>query len=193
MLTFNESKENFRIVFWCFSAIKTLLHHHLILISQFLLRNSYICFFLVNLCRWIDNNFDDMSNLTGLRFFNHHFLIFQQVFYMLLVWFLFAQKIGCWIGGLAARLVSTSGLLNISDIIQFFDHDIWSSILQLLKDKSKDPYKLLKYFNGTTASVSNISLSVGMLPIIFVSCSKIYLSLSCYYLFCNYLTDYTLT
>ena len=39
------------------------------------------------------------------------------------------------VGGLAAGLTGTSGVLYISNIIQFFDHDKSSSISQLIKSK----------------------------------------------------------
>ena len=44
-------------------------------------------------------------------------------------------------------------LLSSSDNTQHFDHDKLSSISQLIKDKSRDLQKLLKYFNGITTSV----------------------------------------
>ena len=39
------------------------------------------------------------------------------------------------VGGMAAGLATIAGVLNISDIIQFFDHDESSSVLQLIKGK----------------------------------------------------------
>ena len=41
-------------------------------------------------------------------------------------------------GELASGLVGTSRVLDISDVIQFFDHGKLSSISQLIKDKSRD-------------------------------------------------------
>ena len=38
--------------------------------------------------------------------------------------------------------------------------------------KMEKSQKLIKYFNGTTTSVSNVLLSSGILSIIFVLCSK---------------------
>ena len=47
----------------------------------------------------------------------------------------------------------TPGIIDMSDIIiHSFDHDKWSSVLQLIKDKSKNLQKILKYFSGTTNS-----------------------------------------
>ena len=42
----------------------------------------------------------------------------------------------------------------------------------LIKSKSRDLQKLLKYFNEATISVSNVLLSAGALPIIYVLYSK---------------------
>ena len=39
------------------------------------------------------------------------------------------------VGGMAAGLATIAGVLNISDIIQLFDHDESSSVLQLIKGK----------------------------------------------------------
>ena len=41
-------------------------------------------------------------------------------------------------GGLAFGLSATAAVLDISDIIQFFDHDKLSSISQLIKGKFRD-------------------------------------------------------
>ena len=56
-------------------------------------------------------------------------------------------------------LVGTAGGLDISNIMQCLDHDKSSSISQLIKSKSRGLQKLLKYFNRTTTSASNILLS----------------------------------
>ena len=69
-------------------------------------------------------------------------------------------------------LVGTAGGLDISNIMQYLDHDKSSSISQLIKSKSRGLQKLLKYFNRTTTSASNILLSFGVLSIIFVLYSK---------------------
>ena len=45
----------------------------------------------------------------------------------------------------APGLAGTSGELYICDIIKFLDHVISSSVSQLIKDKSRDIQKLLKY------------------------------------------------
>ena len=71
-------------------------------------------------------------------------------------------------GGIAA----TAGVLDISDIIRYLEHDKLSSISQLIKGKSKDIQKLLKFFNGTTTSASNILLSFSVPSIIFILYSK---------------------
>ena len=61
-------------------------------------------------------------------------------------------------------------VLDTSDITQYLDHDKSSSISQLIKGKSRDLQKLLKYFNGTTTSASNLPPSPGAVPINFVFC-----------------------
>ena len=68
----------------------------------------------------------------------------------------------------AGELTATATVLDISDIVQYVVHLKSSSMSQLIKGKSKLFQKLLKYFNGTTISVSNVLLSAGVLPIIFV-------------------------
>ena len=57
-------------------------------------------------------------------------------------------------------------------MIQYLDHDKSSSFSQLIKGKPRGLQKLLKYFNRATTSASNILLSFGVLPIIFVLHSK---------------------
>ena len=47
----------------------------------------------------------------------------------------------------AATPTAVGAVFDISDIIQFLDHDKSRSISQLIKNKSKDLQKLLKYFN----------------------------------------------
>ena len=74
------------------------------------------------------------------------------------------------IDGLVTGFASISGVF-ISDM-QFFDHNKSSSISQLIKGKSRYLQKLLKYYNGTTTSVSNVLLLAGVLPIIFALYSK---------------------
>ena len=63
-------------------------------------------------------------------------------------------------------------VLDISDITQYLDHDKSSSISQLIKGKFRDFQKLLKCFNGTTTSGSNLPSLYGVLPISFVLYSK---------------------
>ena len=70
--------------------------------------------------------------------------------------------------GSAFRLECTSSVPDISDIIKFLDHDKSSSVSQLIKGKPRYLQKLIKYFNGTTTSASNLLLSVGLFHIIFV-------------------------
>ena len=50
----------------------------------------------------------------------------------------------CAIGGTGIGLASISWVLNILDIIQFFDYDKLSSISQLIKSKLGDFQKFLK-------------------------------------------------
>ena len=70
-------------------------------------------------------------------------------------------------GGLAA----IAAVLDISEIIHFRNSDKSSSILRLIKWKSRDLRKLLKYFSGASTSGSNV-LSLGAVPIIFVLYAK---------------------
>ena len=58
-------------------------------------------------------------------------------------------------------------LFLIFQIYNFFVRGKSSSISLLIKDKSRDFQKLMRCFNGTTASVSNV-LSAGVLYFIFV-------------------------
>ena len=58
-------------------------------------------------------------------------------------------------------------ILDTSDITQYLDHCQSSSILRLNKGKLRNLQKLLKYFNGTTTSVSNLLSFFGVLPINF--------------------------
>ena len=46
----------------------------------------------------------------------------------------------------AAGLAGASGVLDISEIMQSFDHDKSSSISQLIKGKSRNLQKLLRVF-----------------------------------------------
>ena len=55
-------------------------------------------------------------------------------------------------GGLRTAL----NVLDISETTHLFDHEKSSSISQLINGKSRDLQKLLKCFNGTTASACNI-------------------------------------
>ena len=69
----NESKEKLRTVFCCFSAIKTLLHHHLILIKINLWSNLFV---LINLYQWF-YICDDTNHLTNFLLYSHHFFTFR--------------------------------------------------------------------------------------------------------------------
>ena len=72
------------------------------------------------------------------------------------------------IAGLGGLAVIAAGR-DIYHVIQFSDHDKPSSISLLTKGIPRDLQKLLKYFNGTTISVSNgLLLLAGVLPFIFV-------------------------
>ena len=70
------------------------------------------------------------------------------------------------------RLAGNAGVVDILDVMKFPDHEKPSSISELSKGKSRDIQKLLKYFNGTTSSVSNILLSFAVLHIMFGLYSK---------------------
>ena len=77
---------------------------------------------------------------------------------------------------LAFEFPGILGVIDISDIMHSFEHDKSSFISQfsqfLHSGKLRNPRKLLKYFNGPTTSVSNVLLSFGAFPIIFVFYSK---------------------
>lgn len=66
----------------------------------------------------------------------------------------------CTIIGTVAVLATISSVL-ISDIIKLFDHDRWCLISQLIKGKSIDFQKLLKYINETITSVYNVLILIG--------------------------------
>ena len=68
--------------------------------------------------------------------------------------------------------LSTSGVLDISDITRFFDHVKSSSISQLIKDKLRNLQTVPKCFNGTTTSAFNQLLLFDVLPINLVLYSK---------------------
>ena len=70
------------------------------------------------------------------------------------------------------ELAITGAVLYFSDFTQFFNHDKSSSISLLIKGKSKDLQKLLKYSNETTTSAFNVLLLICVFPIIFVLYSK---------------------
>ena len=71
-------------------------------------------------------------------------------------------------GGLVSGLAGIVSVIDNSNFIHSFDHDKSSSTSELINGKSKNLQKLLKYFNGTTNSMSNVLLLSGVLPIIFV-------------------------
>ena len=60
---------------------------------------------------------------------------------MIFVWDLALVVAGAalsWTGGLADRLLATGAVLDNSDVMQFVNHDKYSSISQLIKAKSRD-------------------------------------------------------
>ena len=59
-------------------------------------------------------------------------------------------------------------MFNISDVTQSSDHAELSSVSQLIKGKSGNLQKLLKYFNEITTFVFNALLSVAASSVIFV-------------------------
>ena len=63
-------------------------------------------------------------------------------------------------------------LLIFQKFYNIFDHGKSTSISQLIKGKWRNLQKLLKYFNETTTSTSNVLLSAGALHIILVLYSK---------------------
>ena len=70
----DESKEKFRIVFGCFSAIKN------ILVPSFSFKfvQEYLYLFvLIDLYQLVYNNFDDMKNLINFLLCSHHFSTFR--------------------------------------------------------------------------------------------------------------------
>ena len=78
---------------------------------------------------------------------------------------------------------TTLGVIDISYSIDFCDNDKSSSISELINSKSRNLQKLLKYFNKQHFWVwSNVLLSSGVLPIIFV----LYLKDLLFILFCCY-------
>ena len=64
-----------------------------------------------------------------------------------------------WTGGLASGFPVILDFINIWDIIHSSDYDKSSFISQLINGKWRDLQKLLKYFNGTATSASNVLLS----------------------------------
>ena len=50
-------------------------------------------------------------------------------------------------GGSASGSPGTLGVIDISDIVHYFDHDKSISISQLIDGKSRGLQKILKYFN----------------------------------------------
>ena len=83
------------------------------------------------------------------------------------------------VSGLPPGLADTSGVLDVSEITQSFNYDKSSSISQLIKSKSRNLQKLLKYFNGTATSVSNVLLPAGVLPAILLLYSVKILTCCC--------------
>ena len=80
---------------------------------------------------------------------------------------------------------TTLGVIDISYSIHFCDNDKSSSISELINSKSRNLQKLLKYFNKQHFWVwSNVLLSSGVLPIIFVLYLKdlLFILLCCYFI-----------
>ena len=98
-----------------------------------------------------------------------------------------------WTGVLEFGFPASGAVLDISDIIYFFVHLKSSSISQLIKCKSRNLQKLLKYFNRATTSVSNLLAITSVSPVIFALYSKdllvVVLLLFCFLSY-NYLHDY---
>ena len=65
-------------------------------------------------------------------------------------------------------MTAIASVLDILDNMQCFNHNKLSSISQIIKGKSRDQQKLLKYFNGITFSACNVFLSAGEIPITFI-------------------------
>ena len=89
---------------------------------------------------------------------------------MLFIWnivLIVSVAVPACIGGLAPGLAATSGVLDLSDITQSFNHDESSSISQLIKGKSRHLQKLLKYHKETLNFMFIILSLAGVLPIIF--------------------------
>ena len=90
----NESKEKFRIVFCCFSAIKIIIAWTSSSnIPTMLIFETYSYFFdLINVFQWVYNICEDTNKLIVFLFYDHCFLTFWQVFHTLLVCFLLADQ-----------------------------------------------------------------------------------------------------
>ena len=104
---------------------------------------------------------------------------------VLFIWSVASEIDVAWIRGLgelAFGLLETPGVLYIWNIIQSCDHSKSSSISQFNKGISRDRQRLLRYFNGAAAAVSNVSLLFGLVAIIFI----LYLLLTCCCLSYNY-------
>ena len=81
-------------------------------------------------------------------------------------WFMFSRKLmlsfmdkvttGTWRLVLFIWHIALIKLSSYFNNTQFFDHEKSSTILQLIKGKSKDIQKIFKYFNGITNSVLSV-------------------------------------
>ena len=81
-------------------------------------------------------------------------------------WFMFSKKLmwsfmdkvttGTWRLVLFIWHIALIKLSSYFNNTQFFDHEKSSTILQLIKGKSKDIQKIFKYFNGITNSVLSV-------------------------------------
>ena len=55
-------------------------------------------------------------------------------------------------------VTTTLGVIDISNIIDYFDHSKSSSISQLMNSKSRYPKKSLNYFSGATTYMPSVLL-----------------------------------
>ena len=73
-------------------------------------------------------------------------------------------------------------VLDVSDVTQYLEHDISSSLSHLMKQKLRNLQKLLKYFDITTICASNLLSLCGLRLINLSDNQKIYLLFFCCYL-----------
>ena len=73
-------------------------------------------------------------------------------------------------------------VLDVSDVTQYLEHDISSSLSHLIKRKVRNLQKLLQYFDITTICASNLLSLCGLRLINLSDNQKIYLLFFCCYL-----------